>query len=107
MLEYILCKQTVTVYRREGGSVTRRVVEGCFYHHEARTDGERFVRKFLLICPGAVEIRPGDRVLEGVGPEDVVWEEFLPVNVPGLGEAAYAAPWYWDGHIDHWEAGRK
>ena len=50
---------------------------------------------------------PGDRIYDGVGPEQVVWESFLPVNVPGLSELAYATPWYWEGEYSHWEAGRE
>ena len=102
-----MCDQTVTLYRRVGDSVQRQVLDGCFYRFEDSAAEDRFTRKFLLICPGNREIRPGDRVLEGIGPEDVVWAEFLPIAVPGLGEVAYAAPWRWDGKIVHWEAGRK
>lgn len=104
---YPLCDRTVTVYRREGSAVARRVLEGCFYRYEDVSREERFVRKFLLIWPGAGDIRPGDRVFDGVGPEDVAWEEFLPVNVPGLSEVAYAAPRHFMGQLHHWEAGRK
>ena len=107
MLSYPLCDRTVTLYRRTAAGAERRVLKGCFYRFEDMADGERFVRKFLLIWPGAEEIRPGDRVFDGIGPEQVVWEDFLPVNVPGLSEAAYAAPWHWAGKIAHWEAGRK
>lgn len=107
MLTYPMCDRTVTVYRRVGDAVERRVLEGCFYRYQDTVGEEQFVRKFLLIWPGQEAIRPGDRVLDGVGPETVCWEEFLPVNVPGLAEAAYAAPWYWEGKISHWEAGRK
>lgn len=107
MLDYSLCDRVVTLYRRVGDTVERRVLENCFYRYEDRVAQGKFVRKFLLIHPGAEELRPGDRVFEGVGPETVSWEEFLPVNVPGLSQVAYAAPWHWDGRIAHWEAGRK
>ena len=107
MLRYPMYDKTVTVYRREDSQLVRRVLEGCFYRYEDTADEERFVRKFLLIWPGAEDIRPGDRVFDGVGPEKIVWEEFLPINVPGLSEVAYAAPWHFAGEIDHWEAGRK
>ena len=107
MLVYPLCNQTVTLYRRVGDTVERRVLEGCFYHYEDVLTQERFARKFTLIHPGAEEIRPGDRVFDGVGPEQVVWAEFLPVCVAGLSEVSYAKPWYLDGKIAHWEAGRK
>lgn len=104
---YPLCDRTVTLYRRSGDSVERRVLVGCFYRHEDAAEEEQFVRKCLLIHPGAEEIRPGDRVFDGIGPEQVVWAEFLPIHVPGLSQVDYAAPWYLDGRIVHWEAGRK
>lgn len=107
MLTYPMCDKTVTRYRRVGDNVERRVLEGCFYRYEDTADQERFVRKFLLIWPGAEDIRPGDRIFDGIGPEQVVWAEFLPVNVPGLSQAEYAAPWYLGGKRAHWEAGRK
>lgn len=107
MLCYPMCDQTVTLYRKEAEGVSRQVLEGCFYRYEDVVTEDRFARKFLLIHPGAVEIRPGDRVLDGIGPEQVVWEKFLPICVPGLSQVEYAAPWYVDGRIVHWEAGRK
>ena len=110
---YPMCCQTVTVYRRSGGQVQRYVRQGCYYRWEdcvfESEQGDRPVRKFLLIQPGADPVRPGDRIFGGEGPAVTVqdWEDFLPVRVPGLSEAAYAAPWYWEGRICHWEAGRK
>lgn len=102
-----MCDRTVTLYRLEDGQVRRQVLEGCFYWYKDVLDTERFARKFVLIWPGESPIRPGDRIFDGIGPEEVVWEEFLPVNVPGLSQVAYAAPWHWEGKISHWEAGRK
>ena len=107
MFPYPLCDRTVTVYRNENGQVNRRVLTGCFYRYEDVLTEDRFTRKFLLIRPGAEAFRPGDRIFEGIGPEQVDWERFLPVAVPGLSEAAYATPWHWQGEIAHWEAGRK
>ena len=107
MFPYPLCDRTVTVYRKEGDRVLRRVAEGCFYRWEDHREAERFTRKFLLIQPGAEEILPGDRIFDGIGPETVDWETFLPVTVPGLSQAAYASPWHWAGRIAHFEAGRK
>ena len=107
MIVYPLCDRTVTLYRKTGEQVERQVLEGCFYRYEDAVTEEQFLRKFVLIHPGAEEIRPGDRVYDGIGPEQVVWAEFLPITQPGLSEAAYAAPWCWEGKIVHWEAGRK
>ena len=42
-----------------------------------------------------------------IGPEEVVWEEFLPCTTEDLVEVAYVIPWYWDGQLHHVEAGRK
>ena len=107
MIVYPLCDRTVTLYRNTGEKVERQVLEGCFYRYEDILSGEQFARKFVLIHPGAEEIRPGDRVYDGIGPEQVVWAEFLPITLPGLAEVSYAAPWYWEGKVVHWEAGRK
>ena len=103
-----LCDRTVTIYRREAGVVSRRVAAGCFYRWEdSRQEdggGLAFHRKFLLIQPGAEEIRPGDRVYDGIGPELVDWEQFLPENVPGLSVVANAGPRYFDGKLVHYQA---
>ncbi len=112
MLTYPFCDKTVTVYRLQDGQVHRTVVENCFYRWEDTNitgdTGDRFARKCLLIQPGDTQkVFPGDRVMPGEGPESVDWDTFLPASVPGLSQIAYAAPWYWDGHISHTEAGRK
>ena len=110
---YPVCHQTVTVYRKEGGTVTRRVAYGCYYRFEDHlledAQGLRFVRKFLLIQPGKEKILPGDRIVEGIGPNVDVsqWDKFEPACVPGLSQVAYVAPWHWEGEIQHIEAGRK
>ena len=106
MVTYPMCNQTVTLYRRVGDTVQRRVLHGCFYRYEDRLSQDRFVRRFTLICPGIQDVLPGDRVFDGIGPEQVDWESFLPVNVPGLAEAAFAGPWHLGGKVVHWEAGR-
>lgn len=111
-LDYRFCQQTVTVYRKENGTLTRLVVDGCYYTYEDALQcdalGKRMERRFLLIMPGACQrIFPGDRIYDGVGPEEVVWQEFIPVKVPGLSEAAYVRPTWWGGEVCHVEAGRK
>lgn len=111
---YPLCKQTVTVYRRQGQCVLRQVFGNCYYEwqdclHEAE-EGIRMERKFLLVIPGAVQtVFAGDRILEGEGPEITAaeWADFIPVKVPGLSEAAYAVCRRHGGNICHTEAGRK
>ena len=110
---YPLCQQTVTVYRREENGICRQVFENCFYHFtDVRKDNGgdvRYEREFLLIVPGETQwVFPGDRVLEGVGPEigPEDWTAFLPVNVYGLSQARYAKVFRLDGEICHTEAGR-
>ena len=113
-MQYPFCNQTVTCYRLIDGQVQRQVLKNCYYHYrdeKIETDtGSRWVRKFLLIQPGEKQmVFPGDRILAGEGPEVTAeqWATFLPVNVPALGQVAYATPWYWAGRISHTEAGRK
>lgn len=108
LLDYGLCTQTVTVYHREGEMLQRLVVEGCHYAYEDCLDEHGFVRKFLLVMPGPCQrVFAGDRIYDGIGPEEVDWEEFIPVKVAGLGEAAYVRPWFYGGTMQHLEAGRK
>lgn len=108
-----LWDQTVTLYRNAQGQICRRVVEGCFleWHLEQRTDrwGSRQETPFLLVLPGEQDVRPGDRVFQGEGPEITPeqWPEFLPVRVPGLVQVAYVRPCRWNDRICHTEAGRK
>lgn len=113
-VDYSLCCQRVTVYRKTADSVLRTELDGCCLQWQEQEDsdvlGRRTERKFLLIQPGAAQqVFPGDRVYDGIGPEITMsqWPNFLPVQVPGLGEVAYAAPYYWQGIFCHTEAGRK
>lgn len=105
---YPLCDRTVTVYRETG---ERTVCEGCYFVYEdvenESAQGLQVDRKFLLVMPGAQRVFAGDRIFDGIGPEEIVWAEFVPAAVPGLCQAAYAKAWYWDGHVCHTEAGRK
>ena len=110
-MKHPLCVQTVTLYRLAGDEVLRIPVENAFYSWQdclaEGEDGIRFQRKCFLVTP--VEILPGDRVLEGVGPEieKSEWTAFLPVNIPTLSEVAYAEPKYFFGKLHHYEGGRK
>jgi len=99
-----LCDRTVTVYRRADGAVQRRVLTGCFYSYRDQRDGETRRRQFLLIAPHEIPLAPGDRVWDGVGPENVDWEVFLPHCVPGLSQVEEVTPYYIDGCFSHWEA---
>lgn len=112
MPDYSLCENTVTVYRMENAQLQRLVIPGCHYSWEnvLVTDGlgQRMERKFLLIVPAGVQqVFPGDRIYDGIGPEEVEWDRFIPVNVPGLSVAEYVRICRWEDEICHIEAGRK
>lgn len=113
-MDYSLCKETVTIYRREPDRVIRTVVHNCYLEMREKRDfstiGCHRDTCFLLIMPGSTQqVFPGDRVMRGIGPEVALeqWREFIPAAVPGLGEASYAAPFYWNGEISHVEAGHR
>ena len=106
---YPLCNQTVTVYRKDG---TRLVLTGVWYQWEDRlhreAEGDRWERIFLLVVPGKEQqVFVGDRVYPGIGPEEILWREFIPANVPGLSEADYAKLLFCNGIPCHTQAGRK
>ena len=109
-----MCCQTVTVYRKTPDGVICTELSGCYIRWQEEVDydrlGRQTQRKFLLIQPGECQlVFPGDRVLEGVGPEITLadWPSFIPEVVEGLGEVAYATAYIWQGKFYHTEAGRK
>lgn len=103
-----LCTQTVTLYRQAVTGVKRRVITGCFYTWQREETAEGLEQtRFLLVLPAGEQVQIGDRVYDGIGPETVVWERFLPVNTPGLSQVAYVQPCYFQGRLHHTEAGRK
>ena len=109
-----MCCQTVTVYHKTPAGVIRTALSDCYirWQEEVNYDrlGQQTQRKFLLIQPGErQQVFPGDRVLEGIGPEITLadWPGFIPELVEGLGEVAYATPYCWQGVFCHTEAGRK
>ncbi len=111
-MHYPLCDRTVTVYRLCDGAVHRHIVHSCFYRWQiCQQENEVGIRqdtKCLLVIPGDRFLpQVGDRVFDGIGPNSVNWEEFLPVSVPGLSELNYVAPQYWQGKLCHTESGRK
>ena len=105
-LDYSLCTMTVTVYRREG--LNRRVLEGVHYEFTDRshTDSGRSAhsRGFLLVIPGSDPIAPGDKVVLGIGPEGLPWEELNTATVPTLGVVNSVKPRYFGGKPCHTEA---
>lgn len=113
-LDYSLCDQTVTVYHKQGNTVLRQIVEGCYYHwQQVQQEDEYGIHRETLcqlILPGAEHfVSISDRVYNGIGPQIGVeaWHTFLPVAVSGLSEINYVSPCYWEGAICHIEAGRK
>lgn len=112
-LDFGVFRQTVTVYRLQDGQVRRLVTRrGHLQMQQELTkdrDGCRQERKFMLVWPGDDgELFPGDRVYAGEGPEvtGAQWEDFIPVNVPGLLEIRYVKPYYWRDVLCLTEAGR-
>ena len=113
-MTYPMCCQTVTVYRENPDGIARTELPGCYiqWQEEVSYDrmGRQVERKFLLVQPGECQqVFPGDRVMEGIGPEitPAEWHTFTPELVVGLGEVAYAKPYCWQGVFCHTEAGRK
>ena len=105
-MDYSLCDQVVTRYRKEENGVSRKVFPNAFFSLEEGFDyKERHPwRKFLLIIPGEeVSLQPGDRVLPGIGPEEVDWEIFLPILVSGLVEVGRTRNFQFSGKILHTE----
>ncbi len=109
-LDYSLCRDTVTLYGLRGGRVRRQVVEKSMYRYRVSEvldrEGRRHQAKCLLIIPGYVDLRPGDRVYAGVGPELTAseWAAFLPVQVPGLTQISTVTPYFFMGRLRHIEA---
>lgn len=109
----LLCRQTVTVYRKEGEEYSRKVYSKAFLDHKKTQSvdkiGSKEVNSFLLVIPGSVQtVFVDDKVYEGVGPEISTaeqWRDFMPVKVPGLVVVKYADCKKWDNTIVHTEAG--
>ena len=106
-LDYSLCAQTVTVYRKQEEGVQRTVLDSCFLQiqQEQKMDvlGQQKFCCFLLIVPGQEQlVFPGVRIFAGIGPENLTWEQ-----TGAFPQAEYAKPCYWNGSICHTEAGRK
>lgn len=107
LMDYGMCDQTVTVYRRTMDGLARFVLDGCCLQVKSRgkldESGYQVDRPFLLIVPGEEQmVFPGDRVSLGIGPEVNAWQE-----TAAFLEVEYAAPFVWEGTFCHTEAGRK
>lgn len=112
-VDYRLCNQTVTVYHKDGDTITRTVHSRAFleFRKTQTTDktGSKEANSFLLVIPGDTQaVFVGDKALLGEGPEITTakeWTAFVPVKVPGLVVVDYVDPKYWNGTIVHTEAG--
>lgn len=117
---YPLCTQTVTLYHpdEKTGTVTRTVVAGVFLDRRVRMThtetGRQQAQAFVLVIPAAAGVpgqdyalEPGDRVLEGEGPEisRESWPQFVPALHPGLCCVQYVDPKTVRGRFCHLEAG--
>ena len=110
-LDYSLCCQTVTVYRKTCDGIARQMAENCHLSGRISTPtqsyGKSLEKKFRLIIPGDFPLQPGDRIFAGIGPAEVDWEVFVPARIPELYEISFVKPCFWEGEITHWEAGHR
>ena len=106
-LYYGLCQQTVTLYGMRNGSILRRVAENCCLAAESglteNTFGKSRLKKFLLIIPGEQDLQPGDRVFDGVGPEEINWQTFVPAFTDELYEIGRVKKQLWENEVTHTE----
>jgi len=111
-VDYRMCKQTVTVYHRDGEQISRAVHEKAFldFRKNQTVDktGSKESNAFLLVIPGGSQtVFVGDKVMLGTGPEVTCeeWAMFIPTKVPGLVVVKYVDPKYWGTQMVHVEAG--
>lgn len=112
-VDYSMCDQTVTVYHKDGETITRTVYREAFLDYKkvrnVEKTGSRETNGFLLVIPGEfVHLFPEDKVVPGNGPDVATreeWAAFIPVKVPGLVVIKYVDPEFWLGHQVHVEAG--
>ncbi|MBO4939245.1 MAG: hypothetical protein J6C98_09675 [Oscillospiraceae bacterium] len=112
-VDYRMCRQTVTVYHRDGEEYTRTVHNRAFLdfrkNHTVDKTGSKESNSFLLIIPGDTQtVFVEDKVLLGEGPEITCREEWAalnPTTTPGLVVVKYVDPKYWGTQMVHVEAG--
>ena len=106
-LDYSLCCQTVTAYGVREGNVKRQVLENCYFAPEAGQEaalaGKSRLKKFLLIIPGDSDLQPGDRIYDGIGPEEVEWQMFVPAFTDDLYEVGRVKKQLWENEVTHVE----
>ena len=108
-MDYSLCDETVTIYRKTETEIIRVVLENARLIRKtlAPTEsyGKSLEKKFWLIIPADFPLLLGDRVFAGTGPQVTDWKKFIPALVEELYEIGFVKPCYWDGELIHWEAG--
>lgn len=107
-----LCRQMVTVYHKEGDTLSRTVYRRAYldFRKTQTTDktGSRESNSFLLVIPGDTQaVFNEDKVLLGEGPQvdTIDWARFIPSKVSGLVVVKYVDPKYWGDTMVHTEAG--
>lgn len=110
-LTYKQCTQTVTVYHKDGQSVTRQVFDRAYLDFKkAQTidkTGSREANSFLLVIPTNTPVLTvGDKVMLGEGPEIPAkeWGQFIPAKVPGLVVVDTVDSKYYGMELVHQEA---
>lgn len=111
--DYSLCRQTVTVYHKDGENVTRSMFDRAYFDfQEEQTVDERGSAEkntFLLVIPGSeCPCAVGDKIMLGIGedvPADVKtwWRELIPTKRQDLVIVRKVSPKFWDGEIVHYE----
>ena len=106
-LDYSLCDQTVTLYRKSGETVTRKVIPNAYLSKKVSTPNEGYGKSkektFLLIIPEDFDLQPGDRVFRGIGPEEVNWQTFVSAYIEALYEVGRVKKQLWEGEVTHVE----
>lgn len=108
-----LCRQTVTVYHKEGEVYTQKVYTNAFMDRKKTVSvdktGSKEANAFLLVIPGVEQtVFAEDKVYEGIGPgigDSKAWASFIPSKDPNVVVVKYADPKKWNGVIVHTEAG--
>ena len=112
-VDYRMCKQTVTVYHKDGDTITRNVYTRAFLDFKKTQSvdktGSKEANSFLLVIPGDSQmVFVGDKVMIGEGPEistAAEWAKLIPSLTPGLVVVSYVDPKYWGTQFVHVEAG--
>lgn len=112
-VDYRMCRQTVTVYHKDGDIYTRTVHDRAFldFRKNQTVDktGSKESNAFLLVIPCSEQVVfVGDKVMLGEGPQisnREEWATFIPAKVPGLVVVSYVDQKYWGAEMVHVEAG--